>query len=570
MGSSPIRLEVPREDNTSLIWPSLQVRELVDAARMRRGQFPDWLASLSRLARSEAAGMLSSGDEASRFVNGTQFVDANRGGEGIIWLLGGHQPELFHPGVWFKNFLLHAMASRMGRDHEAILSLHITIDHDLAKPVSLRTTCWDSGRLLHRMRPIPIRGSGEPELPWELTTYRASRRGDWERWIDDLIEDCRTIGVQPLIGDLRERWMEALETSSHLGEAFSGFRQIVEKAFGVRNAELPMSRLCRTDAFGEFFRRLALPGSRLLEHYNEARLGYREARAIRNPVQPVPALQRHGEWNELPFWVYHKSLLIPRSKLWIRGDDRVFVLANEPHDHAAWSTQVDLGASVWSEPWRAMMDAGVCIRPRALMTTLYLRYVIADLFLHGIGGGIYDALTDEIAHRVWGVERLPMMVASASLHLPIRINEPPPLADHAPLAGYAEPTDSCICSAGHSESRWADHQRVLHRMRSAPESFLDPQDPHHVDLLRNHRVLLKRLSGLVGSKMAWHREMAELRERIRAAVEPEVQRLRLVSNDLMEAKRMQRIRRSREVPFILFPQADVAKRLKSLLPLAFD
>jgi len=34
--------------------------------------------------------------------------------EGLIFL-AGHQPELFHPGVWFKNFALGAIARQQGR-----------------------------------------------------------------------------------------------------------------------------------------------------------------------------------------------------------------------------------------------------------------------------------------------------------------------------------------------------------------------------------------------------------------------------------------------------------------------
>ena len=33
--------------------------------------------------------------------------------QGLIFL-AGHQPELFHPGVWFKNFALGALARRHG------------------------------------------------------------------------------------------------------------------------------------------------------------------------------------------------------------------------------------------------------------------------------------------------------------------------------------------------------------------------------------------------------------------------------------------------------------------------
>ncbi len=41
-----------------------------------------------------------------------------------------------------------------------------------------------------------------------------------------------------------------------------------------------------------------------------------------------------------------------------------------------------------------------CVLPRALTTTLFLRTFIADLFIHGIGGGQYDRLTDRIVETV--------------------------------------------------------------------------------------------------------------------------------------------------------------------------
>lgn len=557
--ASPVSFEVPREDNTSLIWPSLHVHGLVDASRELRSQYPDWLTDLSRLAREETTALLAvdSAEEGNEAV--AQCPSPDR-----IWLLGGHQPELFHPGVWFKNFLLHAIASRLAIEGEVVLPLHITIDHDLAKPSSLRTTCRDSGRLQHKMRPIPLRSSGADELPWELTKFAPERRTEWSEWIGNLVSDCHSIGVQPLIGDLQDRWFARLEESANLGEAFSGFRQSVEQSVGVRNAELPMSRLCGTQAFGEFFRRLANRDSNLWEHYNNARQQYRSWRRISNPVQPVPALQQSGPWMELPFWIYHRSKSIPRSKLWIRWQGDFADLASEPGEDAAWLKTVNLDGSDWHPTWSDIQESGLCIRPRALMTTLYLRYVLADLFLHGIGGGIYDTLTDEIAHRVWGISRLPMMVASASLHLPIR----DPATSSIPLVGNEEDLIDEVSEP--IETRWSQHQRELHRMRSAPESFLDPNDRAHAELLRRHRIMLERRKAETGSRAEWHREMGKLRSAIRLAVDEESQRLRLVSNDLMEERRLQRISRSREVPFILFPQIDVVKRLKSLLPLAFD
>ena len=40
-------------------------------------------------------------------------------------LLAGHQPELFHPGVWVKNFALNGLARRHGAT-----PLNLVVDND--------------------------------------------------------------------------------------------------------------------------------------------------------------------------------------------------------------------------------------------------------------------------------------------------------------------------------------------------------------------------------------------------------------------------------------------------------
>jgi hypothetical protein len=66
--------------------------------------------------------------------------------------------------------------------------------------------------------------------------------------------------------------------------------------------------------------------------------------------------------------------------------------------------------------WR---ERGVKIRSRALLTTLWARLALGDLFLHGIGGAKYDQVTDLLFERFFGVAAPAIMVISATLHLPI-------------------------------------------------------------------------------------------------------------------------------------------------------
>jgi hypothetical protein len=51
--------------------------------------------------------------------------------------------------------------------------------------------------------------------------------------------------------------------------------------------------------------------------------------------------------------------------------------------------------------------------------------LLADLFIHGIGGGKYDELTDELLRAFYGVEPPAFLVLSATLLLPFPENRAP-------------------------------------------------------------------------------------------------------------------------------------------------
>jgi hypothetical protein len=62
---------------------------------------------------------------------------------------------------------------------------------------------------------------------------------------------------------------------------------------------------------------------------------------------------------------------------------------------------------------------GFRLRTRALTTTLFARVCLADLFVHGIGGAKYDAMTDRICERLFGLKAPSFLTVSATLYLPL-------------------------------------------------------------------------------------------------------------------------------------------------------
>ena len=59
------------------------------------------------------------------------------------------------------------------------------------------------------------------------------------------------------------------------------------------------------------------------------------------------------------------------------------------------------------------------VRPRALTLTLFTPIGFADGFIHGIGGGKYDEVTDDIMRRFFQIEPPGYAVVSAMIRLPI-------------------------------------------------------------------------------------------------------------------------------------------------------
>ena len=55
----------------------------------------------------------------------------------------------------------------------------------------------------------------------------------------------------------------------------------------------------------------------------------------------------------------------------------------------------------------------------ALVNTLYCRLFLGEYFLHGIGGGKYDEVTDALAQAFYGVEPPAYGVLTATLLLPL-------------------------------------------------------------------------------------------------------------------------------------------------------
>lgn len=284
-------------------------------------------------------------------------------------VLAGHQPELSHPGVWIKNFAMNRLANKVHG-----IPLNLIVDNDTLKSASLRVPTWGSSPLSAHLQSVPF-DEFTAETPYEERRVRNAEL--FATFPDRVAALCREWGYEPLLPRV---WRTVLENPAPtIGEKFATARRFWEREWGCHNLELPVSRLASTNSFTRFVNHIAANLPRFREVYNRAVQQYREHHSIRSPSHPVPDLAV----DELPFWG-------PPGSDGRRG--RVTTASRiEPR----------------------------CLRPRALTLTLFARVCLGDFFIHGIGGGKYDEVTDTIIHEFFGIEPPAYQVLTATLHLPL-------------------------------------------------------------------------------------------------------------------------------------------------------
>ena len=529
MAGRHIKYAVPREDNAYLVTPPANEWEDIfhrNTALVRH--YPEWIRSLRQRARGDLASSLKTKDVPERIV------------------VGGHQPELFHAGVWFKNFILNRIAAT-----QQCFPLQVQIDHDVVREIDLTTPCLRNEKLGLVTRRLAT-NEAYTFLPWENTRCSHALRNQWREVIAQIEEDLRPLFIDPLIARRREELDDLLSSCKTLSQVTSRLRSSMESEAGVENHEIPMSQLATNDTFAEFVYRCIVEPHRTRMIYNESRDDFRRERDISNPGQPVPELRSQGDWVEIPFWVYHTSEKATaiglntqcRQAAWVRLSDGDIELASAPNDNAPIRLRSNLSLTEWCRSYREWHEEGVCLRPRALTTTLYLRLFVGDLFVHGIGGGVYDELTDRIASRLWQIEMPTFVVASAALHLPFEASV---VAQARPVVGQSK----------------QELETLARQIRSAPDSLLDLSENHQKELKSEFDRMLSQIPPR-GQKREWHWEMCGLKDRIRQSIRSRIEQAERQSLELIERTRIGKIVGSREFSFALFPEKSIIPRLKAL------
>lgn len=413
------RIRVPRENGTFLIHPE-------PAAILRH---IEELGNSAELAGSAECRILNSGLTEFRAAARNEVIAA--ASQWTSDLLGlsvevkssaplimtGHQPELFHPGVFVKNIATSQLASQAKG-----VGLNLVVDNDLMASTQIRIPVGD--RDDPGISTIDF-DTTRPPVPWEEA--RVADRSSLQTFGDRVSAAMRHWNIEPLVTEFWPKVTAAAAERSTdnqgalLAECLTAGRASLEQEWGLGNLELPISQLCETEAFRSFAAHIFLHAEEFRRVYNQVLSEYRIVNRIRSSSHPVPELEVRNEWCETPFWIWQADNP-RRGRLFVRRVGEILELATAP-DSSLLVYSLTLRSDATADEATAALErlsrAGLRIRTRALTTTLFSRLSLCDLFVHGIGGAKYDAMTDRIALRFFGVDLPEYLTLSATEWLPI-------------------------------------------------------------------------------------------------------------------------------------------------------
>lgn len=406
--TAPQRFRVPRDDRSVLAIPGLEMASrLVGANRQLFGQtscsLHDRHLTDLRTATRHAALSLASGYTASLL----QTDLPEFGSESLV--VSGHQPELFHVGVWAKNFTLAGVARK-----SQSVAVNLVIDNDTLNSTALRIPVGlrESMRIEHVLFDTP-----RPTQPWEEATIRnADQFRNFGPFVQDRIRE--SWGFEPIIGNSWEYAVQQMAVSNRLCDGLTALRSRIERTWGQSNLELPLSKLCESEPFLWFVAHLLTRLPELHSAYNESVAIYRRDHRLRNRRQPVPDLEISDGWLEAPFWIWKRGDF-QRGRLFVRRVQSAIELRDEKDVITRLPFPDDGLLSPLVTLLGELPGRGFRLRPRALTTTLFARVCLADLFVHGIGGAKYDWMTDRLCERLFGMNAPQFLTVSATLYLPL-------------------------------------------------------------------------------------------------------------------------------------------------------
>ncbi|MBU0716917.1 MAG: hypothetical protein KJ749_01605 [Planctomycetes bacterium] len=317
-------------------------------------------------------------------------------------IVTGHQPGLIHPGVWAKHVMAHRLASAIGG-----VAVNLVVDSDAPRQTTIEVPTWRSGRISSDRITLIDRSTAHTYE--QISAQAPSQVQRFERAIRAALAERFESSLMPV-------FLAALADAAGCRdwvEQLGGARRAIEAGFAITVED---RRISRCSGVGPLLADMVLNAPRFAGAYNKALAVYRREQRVRGRDRPLPDLRGFDDRWEVPYWIQRTDG--PRQRLFVMrrgGSVRLYAGDTEIWKGDASRIEASEDFAGFGGAWQ--------FRPRALALTLWARLLLADYFIHGIGGATYDRITDAIMLDYYGITPPHMACVSATSRVGLPLHQ---------------------------------------------------------------------------------------------------------------------------------------------------
>lgn len=318
-------------------------------------------------------------------------------------IVTGHQPIWHHPGILAKNIV----ADKFARQQKG-LCIHLVVDHDIGDSDMILPFSSD-GLALDFMK-IPGE-ENQRQIPFEL------RNKPDLKIINNLINSITKNCPENFCCRL---WLEYLKKNSqtilslkNLADIITSLQAVLNNALGIEMLYLPTSLMSQSNSFLKF-------SASIIKNYEKFTYIYNDAVSKNTTHSNFKFLNvDNAGKTPLPLWLVTACGL--RSCLYVKKTGSATITISTMSRNLA---EIDITADMIPQLKSILSEYQLSLRPKAVTMMLFVRLFLSDLFIHGIGGGLYEKITDFILDNYYNSKKTAVAIATATAALPLAVQPP--------------------------------------------------------------------------------------------------------------------------------------------------
>jgi hypothetical protein len=446
----------------------------------------------------------------------------------------GHQATWHHCGIWSKNLTTCKFAKTVDGN-----SLHLVLDHDICDTAMVLPKQNTDGSWYSEKIEIELSKNSVP-----LEFRRLPQESSIKTFVDSVINARAGQFCSDIWSEYMALKKNKISYFNNIADLITYFQSVLNTALGLNIIYLPVSKLSESDAFINFIVSVMLDSASFAAAYNDAVTRQINELNInqRDSVQHLKLDNTTG-LAELPFW-----LLLPNGKR-----TSLYVVSQKNGKIGIGTASTVLGnldstsRSGKAEQLKNMLrHINYRLRPKAVSLTLFVRLFLADWFVHGIGGSLYESVTNHMIENYYRIGPLRFGVATLTMTLPLSNNVTFP------------------------EKNISQLKHELHNIKHNPEKYIDEsilEEEPVASLLQAKREEIARAKdrSLPGNerKAAWNL-LFRINESLSEFAREDTKALETRIRELEKNAVSQEVGNDRKYFFGLFPEKKLRKLGESL------